>query len=140
MIANRLRILILLTRDILPINFDNIRLVLFYAIGYGVLDKLVEWLDLLVNHTILVEESIDYLPLIIYIYLILSISIDVQMIHILLYFLIFLFWQRFCRWNIYYIHFLIFFIYFDFFVLIFVLYKNGWLYQFRLVNYFNKYK
>ena len=140
MIANRLRILILLSRDILPINFDNIRLVLFYAVGYGVLDKLVEWLDLLVNHTILVKESINYLPLIIYIYLILSISINVQIIHILLYFLIFLFWQRFCRWNIYHIHFLISFIYFDFFVLIFVLYKNGWLYQFRLVNYFNKYK
>jgi len=51
--------------------------VLFDAVGDGVLNKLVEWLDLLVNHTILVEEGINDLPLIINIYLVFSIPIDV---------------------------------------------------------------
>jgi hypothetical protein len=77
LIANGLIILILLPRNILPVYFDNIWLVLFDAVGDGVLDKLVEWLDLLINHTILVEEGINDLPLIINIYLVFSIPIDV---------------------------------------------------------------
>lgn len=81
-----------LAGNILPVNFDNIWLVLFDTVGDGMLDKLVEWLNLLVHHTVLIEESINDLPLIINIYLVLSTQINVKLIQILLYFLVLLFW------------------------------------------------
>jgi hypothetical protein len=57
---------------------------LFYAVGDCVFDKLIKWLDLLVYHTILIKKCINDLPLIIDIYLVLSILIDIKHIHILL--------------------------------------------------------
>lgn len=91
LIANGFNILIPLAGNILPVNFDNIWLVLFDAVGDGMLDKLVEWLNLLVHHTVLIEESINDLPLIINIYLVLPTQIDVKLIKILLYFLVLMF-------------------------------------------------
>lgn len=92
LIANGFNIMIPLAGNILPVNFDNIWLVLFDTVGDGMLDKLVEWLNLLVHHTVLIKESINDLPLIINIYLVLSTQINVKLIQILLYFLVLLFW------------------------------------------------
>ena len=44
---------------------NNIGLMLVYAVLDRILDKLIEWLDLLVNHTILLEKCMDDIPLII---------------------------------------------------------------------------
>jgi len=53
------------SRDILPINLNYVALVFLYTVGYHILNESVERLDLLIYDTILLEISVDDLPLVV---------------------------------------------------------------------------
>jgi hypothetical protein len=59
--------------NILSINFDHIVLMLINTISDHILKKPIEWLNLLIDYSILIEVRIDNFPLIIYRNLIISI-------------------------------------------------------------------
>ena len=60
------------SRNVLSFNFNLIWLVFTNTIRDSVLNKLIKWLDLLVNYTILIKKRINNFPLISFLNLIIS--------------------------------------------------------------------